>query len=232
MRHDGVAMAKSLKDKGIAFECFEIGSDIGGMWRYENDNGLSSAYRSLHIDTSRNNLGYSDFPIAGHYPDFLSHAQVLEHLNSYGRYYLPAIEKSLAVDKPQKQLFTPGWLGNYFTKIMKPGSDGKTGNKMNAPKNHRPAADPDIKPVIDNFLEQQHRLLGLLEKAKQKDIGAIRTPISISRFIKLKAGDTFRFFVAHEQRHFLQIINTLSHVRKTTGKFQAIPPAIQRSPVF
>ncbi len=79
----GVAMAKALKEKGIAFDCFEIGSDIGGMWRYENDNGLSSAYRSLHIDTSRNNLGYSDFPIADHYPDFLSHAQVLEHLQAY-----------------------------------------------------------------------------------------------------------------------------------------------------
>jgi dimethylaniline monooxygenase (N-oxide forming) len=79
----GVAMAKALKEKGIAFECFELGSDIGGMWRYENDNGLSSAYRSLHIDTSRRNLGYSDFPIADHYPDFLSHAEVLEHLEAY-----------------------------------------------------------------------------------------------------------------------------------------------------
>jgi DinB family protein len=165
-------------------------------------------------------------------PGKWSVAQVLEHLNSYGRYYLPAIEKSLKVDKPQKQLFTPGWVGNYFTKIMRPGIDGKIGNKMNAPKNHRPAADLDIKPVIDNFLEQQQWLLELLEKAKQKDIGAIRTPISISRFIKLKVGDTFRFFVAHEQRHFLQIANTLSDIRKATGKFQSIPPAIQRSPVF
>jgi dimethylaniline monooxygenase (N-oxide forming) len=79
----GVTMAKALKEKGVPFDCFEIGSDIGGMWRYENDNGLSSAYRSLHIDTSRTNLGYSDFPIADHYPDFLSHAQVLEHLHAY-----------------------------------------------------------------------------------------------------------------------------------------------------
>jgi hypothetical protein len=159
-------------------------------------------------------------------------AQVLEHLNSYGRYYLPAIEKSLTVDKKYKQLFTPGWLGNYFTNIMKPGIDGKIGSKMNAPKNHRPAAGLAAKPVVDNFLEQQQRLLELLEQAKQKDIGAIRTPISISRFIKLKVGDTFRFFVAHEQRHFLQIANTLSGIRKATGKFQASPPVIQRSPVF
>lgn len=159
-------------------------------------------------------------------------AQVLEHLNSYGRYYLPAIEKSLLVNKPNKERFTPGWLGNYFTIMMKPGVDGKISNKMSAPKNHRPSTDLDIKPVMDTFLQQQQQLLDLLEMAKQKDIGAIKTPISISRFVKLKVGDTFRFFVAHEQRHFLQIANVINDVRKATGKFQATPPAIQRSPVF
>ncbi|GIZ50201.1 flavin-containing monooxygenase [Noviherbaspirillum aridicola] len=79
----GVTVAKALKQKQVPFECFELGSDIGGMWRYENDNRMSSAYRSLHIDTSRRNLGYSDFPIPDHYPDFLSHYQVLEYLEAY-----------------------------------------------------------------------------------------------------------------------------------------------------
>lgn len=79
----GMTAAKSLKEKGIPFECFEIGSDIGGMWRYENDNGMSSAYRSLHIDTSRQNLGYSDFPIPERYPGFLSHGEVLQYLEAY-----------------------------------------------------------------------------------------------------------------------------------------------------
>lgn len=158
--------------------------------------------------------------------------QVLEHLNSYGRYYIPAIEKSLSVNKPSKERFTPGWIGNYFTKIMKPGADGRITNKMSAPKNHHPSTDLDSKPVMDTFLQQQQQLLDLLEKAKQKDIGAIKTPISISRFIKLKAGDTFRFFIAHEQRHFLQIANAVSDIKKATGKFQSTPPVIQRSPVF
>lgn len=79
----GVAAAKALKERGVAFECFEKGSDLGGMWRYGNDNGVSSAYRSLHIDTSRRNLGYSDFPIPGHLPDFLSHWEVAEYLDAY-----------------------------------------------------------------------------------------------------------------------------------------------------
>ena len=83
----GVAAAKALKEKGVAFECFEKGSGLGGMWRYENDNGASSAYRSLHIDTSRRNLGYSDFPIPERYPDFLSHWEVAEYLDAYADRY-------------------------------------------------------------------------------------------------------------------------------------------------
>lgn len=81
----GMAAAKSLAARNVAFEGFEIGSDIGGMWRYENDNGLSSAYRSLHIDTSRGNLGYPDHPIPETYPDFLAHNEVLEWLESYAQ---------------------------------------------------------------------------------------------------------------------------------------------------
>lgn len=81
----GMAAAKALAARGVAFEGFEIGSDIGGMWRYQNDNGLSSAYRSLHIDTSRGNLGYPDHPIPDTYPDFLSHDEVLQWLESYAQ---------------------------------------------------------------------------------------------------------------------------------------------------
>ncbi|MGC4037437.1 MAG: DinB family protein [Chitinophagaceae bacterium] len=165
-------------------------------------------------------------------PGKWSVTEVLEHLNSYGRYYLPAIEKSLQQNKPAKERFKPGMLGNYFTKIMKPGVGGKIANKMNAPKNHRPAADLDIKPVLDTFISQQTQLLELLETAKQKNIAAIKTPISISKFIKLKVGDTFRFFIAHQQRHFLQIANAISELKKTTGKSPATPQAIQHSPVF
>ena len=83
----GITVAKALKQRGLAFDCFEKGSDIGGMWRYENDNGLSSCYASLHIDTSRPNLGYSDFPIDPDMPDFLSHAQFLRHLEAYADHF-------------------------------------------------------------------------------------------------------------------------------------------------
>jgi dimethylaniline monooxygenase (N-oxide forming) len=83
----GIAVAKALAERELMFDCLEKGSDIGGMWRYDNDSDLSSAYASLHIDTSRRNLGYSDFPIPTHLPDFLSHQQVLAYLEAYANHF-------------------------------------------------------------------------------------------------------------------------------------------------
>jgi hypothetical protein len=142
--------------------------------------------------------------------------QVLEHLNSYSDYYLPVLEKAMKGSKPPSKTFTPGWLGNYFTKLMLP-KEGQVTNKMKAPKNHRPSFLADSRPVIAKFLNQQYQLLELLEKAKQQDIGKIRVPVSLAKWIRLKAGDTFRFLVAHEERHFVQIGNTLSVVKNTAG---------------
>ncbi|HEX7905615.1 MAG TPA: DinB family protein [Chitinophagaceae bacterium] len=150
--------------------------------------------------------------------------QILEHLNSYGRYYLLAIERSLQQDKPAVEFFKSGWLGNYFTKLMKPSENGTIGTKMQAPRNHRPSPALDAFPVINTFIDQQHYLLELLEQAKSKNIGSIRTPVSISKFIRLKVGDTFRFFVAHEQRHFVQLYNTLKQVKEGRGQYKPIMP--------
>ncbi|ASM74921.1 MULTISPECIES: flavin-containing monooxygenase [Roseobacteraceae] len=83
----GMTVAKSLQERGLAVQVFEKGSDIGGMWRYENDNGQSSCYASLHIDTSRPNLGYSDFPLDETLPDFPSHRQFLAHLERYADHF-------------------------------------------------------------------------------------------------------------------------------------------------
>jgi hypothetical protein len=147
-------------------------------------------------------------------PGKWSAVQVLEHLNSYGRYYLPAIEKSLQENTAAAEIFRPGWLGDYFTKLMSPSVEGLIKNKMKAPKNHRPLPCLDSFTVLNEFVAQQQTLLDLLETAKSKNIGAIRTPVSISKFIRLKVGDTFRFLIAHEQRHFIQLSMALKKIQR------------------
>jgi len=144
-------------------------------------------------------------------PGKWSVAQVIEHLNTYGRYYLPLIQKALKESQHAPALeFKSGWLGNYFTNSMLPNKQGKVTNKMKAFKGHIPSPDIDSKQALDEFLKQQALLLELLEKAPHSDINAIRIPISISKMIKLKLGDVFRFIIAHHQRHFVQIENTLA----------------------
>lgn len=156
-------------------------------------------------------------------PGKWSIAQVVAHLNGYGGYYLPLLEKEMFNSKrPALAEFKPGWLGNYFTKLMLPGKDGKIGKKMQAPKDRRPPTNLNPKEVFATFLAHQQQLLDLLEKAKTKNMEAIRIPISINRFIKLKAGDTFRFLVAHQQRHFYQIKNVLTDLGNFSDKYPAI----------
>lgn len=143
-------------------------------------------------------------------------AQVIEHLNSYNRYYLPeirvALQKGLNGHIAFNEQYHSGWFGDYFTKMMQPKEGGKIANKMNAPKEHQPIAALDGQKVLNEFIARQNDLLNYLQQAKQTNMGKLRVPISISKFIKLKLGDTFRFLIAHQQRHFIQVDNTLQHV--------------------
>ncbi len=34
-----------LHSRGLDFDCYEVGSGVGGNWRYENDNGMSEVIR-------------------------------------------------------------------------------------------------------------------------------------------------------------------------------------------
>jgi cation diffusion facilitator CzcD-associated flavoprotein CzcO len=72
-----------LAARGIPFDCFEKGSEVGGNWRYENDNGLSSAYRSLHINTSRGLMAYRTYPMPDDYPDYPNHFQIARYFDDY-----------------------------------------------------------------------------------------------------------------------------------------------------
>jgi flavin-binding monooxygenase-like protein len=79
----GIAAAKALHERQIPFDCFEKSGCIGGNWVFGNRNGMSSAYRSLHINTSRERMEYSDFPMPKSYPDFPHHTHIAEYFDAY-----------------------------------------------------------------------------------------------------------------------------------------------------
>ncbi len=79
----GLTAGKMLGDYGVDYTCYESSDRIGGNWAFGNPNGHSSAYRSLHIDTSKHRLSFKDFPMPEDYPDFPHHTQIKAYLDSY-----------------------------------------------------------------------------------------------------------------------------------------------------
>lgn len=79
----GIAAVQVLAARGVDVDCYETGSQVGGNWRYLNDNGMSSAYRSLHINTSRQVMEYKAFPMDDTYPTYPNHVQIARYFDSY-----------------------------------------------------------------------------------------------------------------------------------------------------
>jgi dimethylaniline monooxygenase (N-oxide forming) len=79
----GIAAAKHLHQAGVPFDCFEMGSDIGGTWVLDNSNGQSACYDTLEINTSCPRMAYSDFPMPADYPPYARHDQVAAYFEQY-----------------------------------------------------------------------------------------------------------------------------------------------------
>lgn len=79
----GLTAGKMLGDYGVPYACFESSDRVGGNWAFGNPNGHSSAYRSLHIDTSKFQLSFKDYPMPEEYPDFPHHTQIKDYLDGY-----------------------------------------------------------------------------------------------------------------------------------------------------
>ena len=79
----GLTAVKALRDWGVPHTGFDASDDVGGNWYFGNPNGRSSAYRSLHIDTSKNAISFADFPMDDRYPDFPHHSQIRQFLSEY-----------------------------------------------------------------------------------------------------------------------------------------------------
>lgn len=129
--------------------------------------------------------------------------ECLEHLNLYSDFYIPQIESKIknSKTKPENH-FKSGVLGSYFTKSMLP---KEKLNKMKTFKDKNPLNSKLDKSVIDKFINQQIELLALLDQSKNISLNKVKIPISISKILKLKLGDTFQFLINHIIRHLHQI---------------------------
>jgi dimethylaniline monooxygenase (N-oxide forming) len=84
----GLCATKYLRQAGFSdITVFEIGTQIGGLWCYENDNGQSSAYATLHINTPKSITSFSDLPFPEDVQVFPDHRDMHSYLTGYAKHF-------------------------------------------------------------------------------------------------------------------------------------------------
>lgn len=79
----GLTCIKSCKDDGLEPVCFEQEDSIGGLWYFTEEERHSSVYRSTVINTSKEMMCFSDFPIPKEYPPYMRHDTIVQYFHLY-----------------------------------------------------------------------------------------------------------------------------------------------------
>ena len=82
----GLTAIKCCKDEGLAPVCFERTEELGGLWNYheqQREDGQASVYKSTVINTSKEMMSYSDYPIPSEYPIYMHNKHVAQYFNLY-----------------------------------------------------------------------------------------------------------------------------------------------------
>ncbi|XP_062577187.1 flavin-containing monooxygenase 5-like [Saccostrea cucullata] len=81
----GLTAIKCCLDEGITPVCFERSDYIGGLWHYtdESRDGQACVMKSTVINTSKEMMCFSDFPIPKEYPIFMHNKYVLKYFHLY-----------------------------------------------------------------------------------------------------------------------------------------------------
>ena len=81
----GLAAAKVLKEQGIAFQGFELHSDVGGLW--DIDAPRSTMYESAHLISSKRMTEFTDFPMDDVVAEYPSHHAMRDYFRKFSDHY-------------------------------------------------------------------------------------------------------------------------------------------------
>ncbi|XP_037325989.2 flavin-containing monooxygenase 5-like [Pungitius pungitius] len=85
----GLACIKCCLDEGLQPVCFESSDDIGGLWRFKEnpEADRASIYHSVIINTSKEMMCFSDFPIPAHYPNYMHNSLIMDYFRIYADHF-------------------------------------------------------------------------------------------------------------------------------------------------
>ncbi len=81
----GLAMAKVLVEQNIAFDGFELHSDVGGLW--DINAPRSTMYESAHLISSKTMTEFADFPMKQEVAEYPSHREMAEYFRDFADHF-------------------------------------------------------------------------------------------------------------------------------------------------
>ena len=160
-------------------------------------NKVAEEARSAFADLTPSQLNWKPAP------ERWSVAQCFDHLITTNKGYFPVVENVLAGKKRtflESLPVLPGLAGKLLIKSLDPSST----RKIKAPKKFQPAQSDISASVINDFVDQQHRIVEKMKATGHLDLEKIVITSPVSAAITYSLMDAYRIIVVHEQRHFQQ----------------------------
>ncbi|KAK1897146.1 Dimethylaniline monooxygenase [N-oxide-forming] 5 [Dissostichus eleginoides] len=85
----GLACIKCCLDEGLEPVCYESSDDIGGLWKFKEnpEPDRASIYHSVIINTSKEMMCFSDFPIPAHFPNYMHNSLIMDYFRMFADHF-------------------------------------------------------------------------------------------------------------------------------------------------
>ncbi|EDM09291.1 rCG46278 [Rattus norvegicus] len=85
----GLGAIKCCLDEDLEPTCFERSDDIGGLWKFQKNPSekMPSIYKSVTINTSKEMMCFSDFPIPDHFPNYMHNCKLMDYFRMYAEHF-------------------------------------------------------------------------------------------------------------------------------------------------
>lgn len=163
-------------------------------------------------------------------PKEWSAMEVMEHLNILSGHYMRRLCRAYSGAKvTSRNTFVPGYWGEKLTTAMRPLEDGTIPGPMRTLWFFEPKAAQDKgKQSLRDFHALLAEQILLLEMAFTHGLEGPRITSTLGPVLRFKIGDAFRFMIAHQERHFLQIDRAL---RSASGTGSPSSYGVGQNPV-
>ncbi|XP_076098943.1 flavin-containing monooxygenase 5-like [Mytilus galloprovincialis] len=164
----GLVTAKCLREAGLSVVVLERSGDIGGLWTFrENDYGVM---RFTHINVSKYNYCFSDFPFPDDVPDYPHNVDMAKYIKSYTNHF-----KLNEIIKLYRKVVSIERQGEDWKVIVQEvEEDGITvkpdTQEVYLAKNVAIASGHHSKPTMAKFMGQDSFTGEIIHSVKYKDV--------------------------------------------------------------